>query len=228
MALTKEHAGLAGIYAIQHVLSGMRYIGSTSNFSIRWKGHRTLLRSGKHGNAHLQAAWNKYGEDAFDFRVVEVVADASTLLSREAHWFEVTQCCDRQRGYNIAIDPMARRWSDEQKAALSASTKGRPGRRHTAESRALMSAQRKGRRVYVMGDETREKLSRAHTGKTYTAETKDRISKAKRAFDEEGIRIIREALSMGWLIEHLALDMGVGRQVISKIKHGRGAYVFDA
>lgn len=72
-----------------------------------------------------------------------------------------------------------------------------------------------------MSDETRKRLSLAHTGKTYTEETKARISKAKCIFDEKGVRIVKEALALGWLIDHIAHDMGVSRKVISKIKNGK-------
>lgn len=49
----------SGIYQISFP-SGRRYIGSAKNFAIRWRGHKTKLKAGKHCNRILQAAWDKY------------------------------------------------------------------------------------------------------------------------------------------------------------------------
>jgi group I intron endonuclease len=57
----------SGIYAIENTVNGKRYYGSTKDKAGRWQHHKWHLRNGKHGNAHLQMAWNKYGETAFRF-----------------------------------------------------------------------------------------------------------------------------------------------------------------
>src|SRR5574337_1155403 len=65
------------IYQIIHIASGHKYIGQTSRPAIkRWREHLYALRSNKHPNRYLQAAWNKYGEDAFRF---EPLKEAGTL-----------------------------------------------------------------------------------------------------------------------------------------------------
>lgn len=224
MPLTQKHKAEGGIYAIEHIPSGMLYVGSTANFKMRWKGHRTLLRAGSHSNMHLQKAWNKYGEQQFYFKLLEVVENADDLLKRELHWFGVTSCCNKDYGYNITSDPLRRTWSKEQREALSASTKGRVGRKHSAETRTLLSAQRKGIRVYQMTDEVRKKMSIARTGTVMSHETRVHLSNVKRAFDKNAVRVIKEAISMGWLIGHIAHDIGVNRHTISKIKNCRGPY----
>lgn len=61
-----------GIYEIAHIASGRRYIGSSKDIRQRFAAHRVGLRKGKHHSRHLQAAWNKYGEAAFAFRVLLV------------------------------------------------------------------------------------------------------------------------------------------------------------
>lgn len=76
----------AGIYAIRHLASGKEYVGQAANIDHRWYYHRWQLRHHRHGNTHLQRAWDKYGEGAFAFRVLEVVADLTKLDARE-HYF---------------------------------------------------------------------------------------------------------------------------------------------
>jgi hypothetical protein len=62
-----------GVYVIEHIASGEKYFGSAAKpFDQRWGNHRQKLLTGKHTNAHLQAAWSKYGEDAFVFRIFGV------------------------------------------------------------------------------------------------------------------------------------------------------------
>lgn len=79
-----------GIYAIVHLATGRRYIGSASNIDARWRGHRSHLRRGDHHSAHLQHCWQKYGEAAFAFVVLETCPkDQAVLLEREQHWLDL-------------------------------------------------------------------------------------------------------------------------------------------
>ena len=61
----------AGIYAIRNKVNGKQYIGSSVNLFHRWSVHKTYLKQGKHDNRYLQAAWNKYGSDAFEYIILE-------------------------------------------------------------------------------------------------------------------------------------------------------------
>lgn len=54
----------SGIYRIVNLANDKFYIGSAVNLERRWYMHRNRLNAGKHRNAHLQAAWSKYGEAA--------------------------------------------------------------------------------------------------------------------------------------------------------------------
>ncbi|MDE2105374.1 MAG: GIY-YIG nuclease family protein [Patescibacteria group bacterium] len=72
----------AGIYEISDP-SGRRYVGASVDMAARWTQHRALLRQGAHHNKRLQDAWNRYGEDAMRFRVVEAVANPDELWAAE-------------------------------------------------------------------------------------------------------------------------------------------------
>lgn len=90
----------SGVYQILCVPSGKIYIGSTVDLRVRWERHCWSLRRGKHRNAHLQQAWNLYGEEGFEFSVLEYV-DASDLLRFEQAWIDRSGCTDRNIGFNI-------------------------------------------------------------------------------------------------------------------------------
>ena len=63
-----------GIYSITNWLTGERYIGESMDIEERWCIHKQQLNANKHHNYKLQNAWNKYGEETFDFEVLEELA----------------------------------------------------------------------------------------------------------------------------------------------------------
>lgn len=74
------------IYVIENKNSGKFYIGRTNNPAARKRGHFSELRRGIHGNPRLQASFNKHGETAFEFRVVDSAEDGE-IQAKEAEWF---------------------------------------------------------------------------------------------------------------------------------------------
>lgn len=77
----------SGIYSISNTVNGKLYVGSTNNISVRWNKHRALLRHNKHQNTHLQSAWNKYGEESFEFSIIEECSIES-LIEREQYFID--------------------------------------------------------------------------------------------------------------------------------------------
>lgn len=59
------------IYRIRNIANGRLYIGSAKSIKSRWRRHKKDLKRGKHHSVFLQRSWNKYGEGAFAFEVVE-------------------------------------------------------------------------------------------------------------------------------------------------------------
>lgn len=60
-----------GIYKITNIINNKIYIGSSVNIKRRKKYHLAELKNNKHGNIHLQRAFNKYGENVFKFDTIE-------------------------------------------------------------------------------------------------------------------------------------------------------------
>jgi group I intron endonuclease len=165
----------SGIYQIVNRVNGKVYIGSAVDTKTRWQKHRYELNRQNHGNIHLQRAWQEYGADAFEFSVVEQVADPNDLITREQFWLD--RQCAAHHGYNIcreAGSTLGRAHSDETKAKIGAKSKGKI---ITAETRALISAHS---RHLKPSPETIEKLREIHTGKIVTEETKARMSVSAR------------------------------------------------
>lgn len=91
----------AGIYKITNIVNGKYYVGSALSIKQRWYTHKSELRRGVHGNSLLQRSWNKYGEDAFTFEVLEEVSTADELLGREQHYIDELKAYDRSIGFNL-------------------------------------------------------------------------------------------------------------------------------
>lgn len=68
------------IYFIANKVNGKQYIGQTEDFKTRQKQHLEALRKGIHHSNKLQRAYDKYGEDAFEFRYEIVKIDYEEQL----------------------------------------------------------------------------------------------------------------------------------------------------
>lgn len=152
---------VSGVYRIRNMENGKFYIGSSVN--IRWRAHKHLsqLRRGVHRNAHLQAAFNAYGEQAFCFEMIEA-CEVAELLSCEQRHIDLLN-----PHYNIcpvAGNTLGYRHTEESKAKMAVVNKGNQrhlGKKHTAETRRTLSALASQRRA---SPETRAKIAKAGIG----------------------------------------------------------------
>jgi len=193
-----------GIYEIVNLVDGKAstYIGSSVGIEKRWCNHRAALRAGWHANAHLQAAWNLYGEDAFVFSMLEEVED-DMLLAMEQEYLD--DYFDRGHCYNIATTAgPAGPLSVERKRKISEALRGhkvseetrrkiskaKKGQKPPEETRRRMSEAAKGNQKllgYKHTEEARRKMSEAAIGRILSEETRHKISKSNmgRVLSEE-------------------------------------------
>lgn len=94
-----------GIYKIINIVNNKFYVGSAVDLKRRKTRHFSELRSNKHNNRHLQAAWNKYGEQSFVFVVLEELAADADLLTAENVWLHAH--VGKDYCYNIGVDATA-------------------------------------------------------------------------------------------------------------------------
>lgn len=94
--IVEDLNNVCGVYKIVNLINGKIYIGSSKNLRLRLWGHRAQLRHNKHGNEHLQRAWNKYGEENFDYCILET-CDEEHQYEREQYYIDT---CHPE--YNIA------------------------------------------------------------------------------------------------------------------------------
>ena len=136
-----------GIYAIVNKQTGKFYIGSAVDFEARWRVHKCQLRNGKHHSQHLQRSWDKYGEENFDFIVVEIV-ERDRLLGVEQSYLRTLKPFDGVTGYNVS----------EKATGVCLSGRKNPnyGKQMSQEQREKISRTLKGHQV---SDETRVKIS---------------------------------------------------------------------
>ena len=62
---------MIGIYKIENILDGKKYIGSSVNIKKRFIRHKCDLNRGKHHNIFLQRSYNLYGKNNFNFEIIE-------------------------------------------------------------------------------------------------------------------------------------------------------------
>lgn len=94
-----------GIYKIINVVNNRFYVGSAVDFKRRKARHFSELRHGKHKNKHLQSAWEKYGEQAFVFVVVQELTQDEDLYAAEDAWLK--EHVGKEHCYNIGTEAAA-------------------------------------------------------------------------------------------------------------------------
>jgi group I intron endonuclease len=154
------------VYQITNMLTGDFYIGSAQSFARREWQHRYALKRNEHKNPHMQASWNKYGEEAFIFEVLEEVPDGEDVLAVENKYLH--KHVGQHNCFNVNKDAYLSRlgqvMTDESKAKLSQNRKGkaagedhyRYGQEVSEEVRAKISETQKGRPSPMKGKKMSE------------------------------------------------------------------------
>lgn len=72
-------------YALTCKTTQKAYVGyTTGKLNKRAREHRCLLRNGKHTSGALQSDWDKFGEQDFDYRVLESVEINGSVEHRKS------------------------------------------------------------------------------------------------------------------------------------------------
>lgn len=203
------------IYKIINLVNDKFYVGSTIHKKVRFREHRKQLRGNRHHCKHLQAAWNKYGEDKFDFRVVEEVPEAVSLQGVEDRWLK--EHVGKDYCYNTGLRsgaPMRGIQKEQhpnfgkpktaaEREQISQTLKEfyaqdyfnhpRVGKQHTEETKAKISASKKANPVAYWEGKGRSEETRQKIGDTQRGKPK----KPGRKVSEAGMAKIRAAAEAG-------------------------------
>ena len=96
--MTKEK--ICGIYCIENLVNGKKYIGLSRDIEKRFGTHIAKLNKGEHINEHLQSAWDFYKEENFSFYVIETCSPEQ-LAELEMYYINKFQTRNRDFGYNM-------------------------------------------------------------------------------------------------------------------------------
>lgn len=134
---------LCGIYKITCLVNSVCYIGQSTNIKRRWGVHKRKLRNGTHANSYLQNIYNKYGEENFDFKVLELCS-LEKLDEREQYWIEY------YGGY-------------QSKKTCNFNSGGNKNKKCSIDTLKKLSESHKG---FKVREETKRKISKSMLGKS--------------------------------------------------------------
>jgi group I intron endonuclease len=235
---------MIGIYKIENIINHKVYIGQAADISDRWKAHKELLNRGVHHNNHLQAAWNKYGEEKFTHSTIQE-CNINELDELEQKWIESYK--ESNGVYNQTLGGQGTRGrivSSETRKKISDAQRGKPRQSHSEETRrkisisnkgkkrkpftpeqiARMSQSHKGQKGTPLTKEHKAKLIEANTGRACTHEHKLSVSRSNRKLSDEQVISIRKMLIDGVTQKEIANTYNVDQGTISKIKNNRLMY----
>jgi group I intron endonuclease len=162
----------SGIYCIENLINGKKYIGQADNLKRRQNAHKNSLNINKSKCVVLQNAWNKYGEENFIFKIL-LYCEKFFLSEYEIFFIKNMKSHISENGYNIS-------WGG------NASFKNR---HHSDYSKQLLREQRLGK---LMSEEAKQKDRESNLGdkngfygKIHSDETKFKMSKNHANFNGE-------------------------------------------
>ncbi len=197
---------ICGIYVIINNVNQKRYVGYSIDMFRRWINHKSRLNNRVHITPHLQAAWDKYGMNAFSFEILQI-CDKDKLYFWEDYWAKVLKTHDREFGYNIQpTSPDGKiKTSEETKKRLSDSNKGNTswtkgkklskshrdaisagnmGRKQSEEVKLKISLKNKGR---IRSKETCEKMRQSGLGRKASKEACEKMSKFQKGREKPNV-----------------------------------------
>ena len=184
----------SGIYCIENLKNGKKYIGQSVDLEKRKHEHFSSLKGNHHCNILLQNAYNKYGKKNFKFRIL-LYCKPSKLTKYEQIFVDYYI---PETLYNICTECVGSRFgvilSEETKRKISEANSGKNspmyGKHHSEEAKRKMSKAKHGKNSLMYGkhlsEKTKRKISEANSGKNHpmygkhpSEETRKKMSKIK-------------------------------------------------
>lgn len=206
------------VYAIRNMDNMKMYVGSSKVYPRRMKTHLFALNHNEHYNGHLQGAWNKYGEHAFVFSVLEVVDEPNVLRDREQWWLDHLNPY-KDNGYNIHKDVRSDYEYSTPEEVREKLRIAMTGYKRTPEHCKNIAKAKLG---HTVSEETKAKISKNRKGKhvghpCYSVRPGSANNKAK--LHEDDIPVIRQRLASGEIGAAIARDYDVNKSTIYQVKN---------
>lgn len=218
----------AGIYMLVNKVTSKVYVGSSRNCDRRKSEHISKLRRGVHVNAKLQAAWNKYGEDAFEFKTVFTVLDVSQIEAIEQKFLDEADAV--RTGYNLA--PKAGNtagWKapPETRKRMSEAAKKRDNSlqvqrmadatRGKKRPQYVIDAMQAGRKANLLSEETRAQMSASAKARGCTSspehlERLRQMAMARARFNIDQMREMAAMKASGLTLKQIGAKFGVAAE----------------
>lgn len=93
---------ICGIYCIENLINGKKYIGQSTDIDLRFWGHKNSLNKNRHSNKKLQHDWNEYGDKNFKFYVI-TKCEIGSLDKLEVYYISLYNSHKCDFGYNIEL-----------------------------------------------------------------------------------------------------------------------------
>lgn len=166
-----------GIYTIESKINSCRYVGSAVSLKKRWRDHIRQLSQGVHHSKFMQRSWDKYGSEAFEFKV-QIYCDKINLISYEQAFIDFydpeynsAPVAGSQLGYKHSAESR-KKMSESRPKDFSPMT----GKKHTEETKKKISESRTGKGGGYRSPERRAKISAANKGRVISKEQREKIS----------------------------------------------------
>lgn len=193
----------SGIYCIKNIVNGKIYIGQTIDLDKRYKEHLRELKNNYHFNEHLQKSFIKYGEESFEFIVLEK-CDKDKLNDLEMHYIQRFNSLNRNSGYNLRAGGIKPTLTEESKKKIS-----------KTRTERLRNGLIKVTQVKFT-DEVRAKMSESSKRRFTDYKHKENLSVKQSTIDIEIVKDIKRMLREDVSVKDIVEITGVG---INKINH---------
>jgi group I intron endonuclease len=191
---------MIGIYAIKNKFNNKLYIGQSVSIKGRWMNHKSDLVRGRHPNKHLLKSYKKYGEDCFEFLILENCLKRD-LGKKEEEWIRKFP---KKQLYNINYNIVD----------LNGEKNPFFGKKHKKKSKKKMSIWKKQNYIGAKNP---------NFGKKWTKEqkTKNVLKNSNTKLKKSDVLEIKKLLLDGKLEDkEIAKKFKIGRSVVTRISNG--------